>query len=76
MENRPVRSLEEARIYDDQLNRIRYQLQLLTEDYEKTSGIFERASLNTDIKRLRAVEEALLSSINTYMVSIGRSPIT
>lgn len=76
MENRPVRSLDEARIYDEQLNRIRYQLQLLTEDYDRTSGVFERASLNTDIKRLRTVEQALLSSINTYLVSIGRSPIT
>lgn len=72
MERRPVQSLVESRIYYEQLGRIRYQLQLLHEDYNNTTEIFARASLETDIVRLRGVETALLKSINDFLAAIGR----
>ena len=81
MEKRPVKSKEEVKIYNDQVNRIRQQLNQLINDYNSMNyttnemKVFNKALLERDIRLLQDVEYNLLKRINEYLETIGETPI-
>jgi hypothetical protein len=81
MEKRPVKSKEEVKIYNDQVNRIRQQLNQLINDYNSMNyttnemKVFNKALLERDIRLLQDVEYNLLKRINEYLETIGENPI-
>jgi hypothetical protein len=81
MEKRPVKSKEEVKIYYDQVNRIRHQLNQLINDYNTMNyttnemKVFTKALLERDIRLLQDVEYNLLKRINEYLSRIGENPI-
>lgn len=78
MEKRPINSKAEAKVYYDEILRIRQQLKELKEDfghYKYGNDIFLQASLRADIDYLQYLEYNFLARINEFLKEIGEEPV-